>query len=312
MKKLKKLSLLLLACITGSFYIIYACSKEKAINKQDTIPKEVMQSLCPECESTAFWLPENTVVQKATDQFGDTIIEIIAPENYYYLGLSTDSTLIAFAPSGNPNNKVTVTCDCTDGSDEKCKPIGHGGEITCTILAGCNSCERKEKTNVATREEYEILTGGFVDPSAGVSIATTSESDLPYIFESLLMYPKVYKEYETFMLNYYDSLDEIPVPEQSEDVEIAPEGYRFYVLNIYGRALITLLPDDPENKAPFISGVKYTCPCNGETGKCKVKNKFGYRYCEKPETNPCSKACNTMTIEDGKTKTTYSFTYYYH
>lgn len=311
MKKFR-IPLLLFTCCISAFLIIYACSKEKALNKQDTIPKEVIENLCPDCESTAFWLPDNTTVQKTTDPQGDTIIEIIAPENYYYLGLSTDSTLITFAAPGNPNNKVTVTCDCTDGSDEKCKPIGHNGEITCTILAGCNSCERKEKTNVSTREEFEILTGGFVNPSAGVSLANTTETDLPYIFESLLMYPKIYKEYESFMLKYYENINDIPVPGDDGDTEYAPEGYLFFAVNVYGRALITLLPDDAGQKAPSISGTKYTCPCNGDNGKCKVKNTLGYRYCKKPKTNPCDKACNTMTVEDDKSRTIYSFTYYYH
>jgi len=288
--------------------IIYSCSKdENKLKKEDPIPSEILYEICPECELYAFWLPENTTIETIEGENGDEII-MTAPEGYLYYGFSSDSSLITYddkvAPSGN---SVTVTCDCTDGDDEKCGPVGNDGIVNCVIQPGCNTCERKEKVQDPTTKEegIEILSGGFINPSLGITFAQP-EDDLPYAFEAMLYYPEIKQQLDNYMLNFYSNLNEIPQVNSNDDFIIAPEGYKFVVLNVYGRALAVLLPDTKEIKEVGASGYTYSCPCNGTSGKCKHKSNIaGYHWCKKPNSNPCSEACNTMTVED------YTYTYYF-
>lgn len=267
-----------------------------------SIPPIVLDQMCPECKSHAFWLPAKTTIEKFTTKDGIEEIIITAPEDYIYYGLTIDSALIQYeskaAPSGN---SVTVTCKCTDGDLKKCNPIGNNGQINCVVQAGCTTCERIEKVkDPITKSEFEILAGGFVKPSLGVSFALEDE-ELPYAFESLLFYTEVNQQLENFMLNFYSSIEEIPQPSIDGEEITAPEGFRFAVLNVYGRALITLIPDNKNIKS--VGGYTYKCPCSGTAGKCKVKSSWGYYFCEK---DGCTEPCNTMIVEDK------SYLYYFY
>ena len=139
----------------------------------------------------------------------------------------------------------------------------------------------------------------------GISNLAKKGEELPSVFESLFLYPNVKKEYCEFLLKYYKSLTDIPEAKIEGNTAIAPDGFRFVVLNIYGRAALTLLPDNEITRAAPGGGT-YSCPCSG-SGKCKTKSTLGYYSCEK---DGCD-VCNTMTY-DKITNTTYIYkTYYY-
>ncbi len=298
--------------ILGIF--IYSCSKESPnLGENNQIPDEVIKEICPDCESYAFWLPENTTIENIQGENGGEII-MTAPEGYLYYGFSSDSSLISYNNKTLPfGSSVTVTCDCTNGSDENCDPVGHNGTITCVIEPGCTTCERKEKVKDpdAKENEIEILTGGFINPDLGISFAQP-EDNLPYAFEAMLYYPELKVQFGSFILNYYDDFNAIPEPIGDGGQVTAPSGYRFYVLNAFGRAIVTLLP---ENKEAGAGGVSYSCDCSG-TGVCDVKKKYvplagAFYFCEKNESNPCTKACNTMTVSDDSKNEVYTYTYYF-
>lgn len=290
---------------------VYSCSKESQhLGENSQIQQEVIDEICTSCESYDFWLPDKTKIEKDEGKDENQIV-FTAPEGYVYYGFATDSSLIVW------NNKaqggsVTVTCDCTNGSDNNCSPVGHNGTVNCVIEPDCTTCDRKEKAKDAiTKTEYEILQGGFVNPSLGVSFAQPNE-ELPYAFEALLHYPEIKQKLDTFMLQFYEELDDIPLVTSDDELLIAPEGYKFVVLNVYGRALVTILPTSKSVKSA--GGSTYSCPCNG-TGNCLTKSKWApggsYYFCEKPNSNPCTEACNTMTVEDDESKAIYTYTYYF-
>ncbi len=289
--------------------LFYSYSK-KSPNSGDNsqIPDEVINEICNTCVSNPFWLPNNTKIEEIKDKNENKIV-FTAPKDYIYYGYTDDSSLIVWDSKDQGGGSVTVTCDCTNGSDENCNPIGHDGDIKCVISAGCTTCERKEKAkNPTTKKEYDILSGGFVNPSLGVSFAKPDE-ELPYAFGALLQYPEVKKELDKFMLQFYTDLNDIPVATSDNEQVTAPKGYKFVVLNVYGRALITLIPDIKNINSA--GGYTYSCPCKGTSGKCKVKSTWGYYYCKKHSSDPCDKACNTMTVEDDKKKEVFAYTYYF-
>ncbi len=293
--------------ILGIF--LYSCVKENPKQvEQNLIPDEVLSEICTTCESYDFWLPDKTKIEKIEGKDENQII-FTAPEGYIYYGYTTDSSLIIWDNKSQTRSSVSVTCDCTNGSDDNCSPVGNGGEVSCVIQTGCTSCDRVEKAkNDDTKIEYEILQGGFVNPSIGISFAQPDE-DLPYAFEALLAYPDVQEEFETFILQFYNSMEDIPMAIDNGDYMTAPDGYKFSVLNIYGRALVVLLPES--KSINNVGGYTYSCPCNGTTGKCKVKSSWGYYFCKKSSSNPCNEACNTMTVEDEQSRQVYTYTYYF-
>jgi hypothetical protein len=298
-----------LASIIFFGILIYSCSKESPNSGDNSqIPDEVINEICSTCESYPFWLPDKTEIEKVEDKDENQIV-FTAPEGYIYYGFASDSSLIIWDNKEQGGGSVTVTCDCTNGSDDNCSPVGHNGTVNCVISAGCTTCKRKEKaTDPVTKTEYEILSGGFVNPSLGVSFAQPDE-ELPYAFKALLFYPEIKQQLDEFMLQFYADLNEIPEAINNEESLVAPEGYKFIVLNVYGRALVTIIPESKGINSA--GGHTYTCPCNGTSGICEEDSFMGYHYCEKPDSNPCDQACNTMTVEDDKKKTVYTYTYYF-
>ncbi len=288
--------------------LIYSCSKESPnLGDNSQIPDEVIDEICSTCESYDFWLPDKTKIEKVEGKDENQIV-FTAPEGYIYYGYATDSSLIVWNSKAQ-GGSVTVTCDCTNGSDDNCSPVGHNGTVNCVIEPGCTTCDRSEKAkDPVTKTEYEILRGGFVNPSLGVSFAQPNE-ELPYAFEALLHYPEIKQQLDNFMLQFYSDLNDIPMVTGDDDFITAPEGYRFVVLNVYGRALVTLIPNTKSVNA--VGGHTYSCQCNGTSGNCEVDSSWGYYYCEKPNSNPCNEACNTMTVEDDKKKEVYTYTYYF-
>ncbi len=289
--------------------IIYSCNKDSSKpSNLSSIPAEVLDDICQTCESYEFWLPEKTEIEKKESKEGNQIV-FTAPAGYLYYGFAKDSSLIVWDNKTPGGNTVTVTCDCTNGNDDNCNPVGNGGTINCVIQPGCTSCERKEKAqNPTAKTEFEILEGGFVNPSLGVSFAQPND-ELPYAFEALFHYPEIKLQLDEFMLQFYSDLSDIPIISSEDETITAPTGFQFVVLNVYGRALVTIIPESKGiNEA---GGYTYTCPCNGTSGNCKTKSSFGYYYCEKPSSNPCNQACNTMTVNDNKKKVSYSYIFYH-
>lgn len=287
----------------------YSCSKNSSDPAiKSSIPAEVLDNICPTCKSYDFWLPEKTKIEKKEGKEGNQII-LTAPAGYLYYGLANDSSLFVWDKKVPDGSTVTVTCVCTNGNSEDCNPVGHDGTINCVIRPGCITCERQEKVMDPTKQTgLEILSGGFVNPGLGVSFAQPDD-ELPYAFEALLQYPEIKLQLDEFMVQFYGDLSEMPVISTEGATATAPAGYRFVVLNVYGRALVTLIPET--KGVSEVGGSNYTCPCNGTSGSCKVKSSFGYYYCVKPSANPCNQACNTMTVEDTQKNIVHSYNFYY-
>lgn len=96
----------------------------------------------------------------------------------------------------------------------------------------------------------------------GVRFAEIDE-ELPYSFEAMLDYPEIYNLLEDFMLQYYANIDDMPDAIEGDNSILAPDGFRFVVLNVCGRALVTLLPENKETLASGAWGYTYSCSCSG-------------------------------------------------
>lgn len=307
MKTKKNISLSTFFCLvfllTG---LIYSCKRNDSSEpgKLSSIPKEVLDEICQQCESGEIWLPDKTTIETSENQ-----IVFTAPKGYLYYGFAKDGNLIKWDIKAPPGGSVVVTCDCTNGNDANCKPVGYAGKVWCIMEDGCLSCDRIVKAiQNLEKTEFEILEGGFVNPSLGVGFAQHND-ELPYAFEALFHYPEVKEQLDKFMLQFYSDLSELPIVISNEETITAPTGYRFIVLNVYGRALVTLIPEAKEINAP--GGYTYTCPCNGTSGKCVTRSRAGFHFCEKHSSEPCNKVCNTMIVTDDIRKVSYVYTFYY-
>jgi len=314
MKSKRIISLVVLISIITLGIFIYSCSKGNKDKKERfQIPEEVIDDICPTCESYEIWLPKGSSIENIEGKTENKIV-ITAPDGYIYYGLTMDGSIIIWEEKEQGGGSVTVTCNCTEGNAENCYPVGFDGKINCVMSAGCTKCERKETTSSPiSKTEYEILSGGFVNPNLGVSFAQTNDS-LPYAFEAMLQYPEIQAQIESFLLQFYSDLNDIPETQSDNGVMFAPDGYRFTVLNVYGRALLTLLPET--KGLTSAGGTTYTCSCSGTSGECNTKSTWSPRgtfySCEKNASNPCDQACNTMTVSDPDKKTNYTYLYYYY
>lgn len=304
------IAVFVLLIIVGIGFLIYSCKEKSSttIKPQQSIKND---TVCLTCIFPTIYVPPSSSIIQVNDT-----ITITAPKGYIYLGFYYDSTLIPESClKTTVGGSITVTCNCTKGNQDNCIPVGHKGDISCYISAGCTTCDRIVQTgsgnngeSKSTKSETRILSGGFINPALGITLASENDT-LPYAFEAMLYYSDILQKLDAFMLQYYSSLDSIPTPISDSGSLTAPKGYNFVVLNVFGRALVTLLPN---KNLKMAGGSTYTCPCSGTSGSCTTTSTLGFYFCKKVN---CNKACNTMTVSNGEeTKSTiisYSYTYYF-
>ncbi len=310
---MKKLLSMLLIVLT------FSCNTNdnvETVNKSNTdnIALSDLETLSaidfnPDDYGPMMWLPQDVKVIK------DENYEYVRfeSEKYCYLGYDTDGKLIPydFSKESNPGggSAVTVSCICTEGDKDACKVVAlNDNSIVCVIQKDCDVCQKSESVSSTSKVETFITTGGWVNLSEGISLAKANE-ELPYSFPAMFEYKELYSQLEQFMLKYYDNLSDIPEPvyDMNNDVYKLPEGYKYVVLNTFGRASVVILPED--TKSSGAEGTELYCPCNGN-GKCKVYNKLVIKYCDKDDKNPCSEPCNVMVQEGGNERSAHIFKTY--
>jgi hypothetical protein len=240
------------------------------------------------------WIPLNSIIQVNDDQS----ISVQAPTGWYYVGYreaGAGSEEIFILESGNKE----VSCNCTGTGN--CLPfVASGPKGSTSGCAGsCTACSQTQKAFDSF--EFTILRGGYIDMTAGVAFAEKN-SELPAAFEAMFEVEEVKGRLVSFMQKIYGGLT-IPDPYPGLDFYVAPEGYSFAPINVFGRVTMMLVPNNALQVQCYggngtIAGIAASCSCT--EGSCTVKTVSiplagSATWCE----GSCGGTC-TLKIEDPK------------
>jgi hypothetical protein len=197
---------------------------------------------------------------------------------------------------------VKVSCTCNNKSGN-CMPFiasGFGGS-TSGCAGGCSNCTKSAAIMPSGGgKDIEVIKGGIILTNAESKILNPNEEAIvPAAFEELLNSEKFIKEYSSFISKYIGDKTEITALINSEGVIETPEGYSFYCVSIFGRAVLAILPNSDELVGMAYGG-KASCSCSA--GSCTVKTKSvivgSATYCE----GDCKGTCTLAAISNLKLK----------
>lgn len=233
-----------------------------------------------------FWIPENSIITSPIFKKHTHVIK--APDGYVYLGTSKDGKIIK---SNQPD--IIMGCLCTEKKGTCGIEYDNNNNAYCGLATiDCGPCFML----VETKNE-EIISGGFINPSIGISFMQEGEN-LPYIFDEVLKVDEFREEFNNFLLQFYPTLEAIPECEIKGDKMIAPVDFEFVAINAFNRSAIVLLPN---LKAPekAIKGKEYMCSCiqqstSGHLQYCPPRFR-GYWSCQP---NPCELCGPALIVYD--------------
>ncbi len=230
--------------IATIFFITCTKDKPSQIDK-----KAKSKSTCSSCQSAAIWIPEGTILTEDKNSL------LIKTPGYTYIGHDSKDKILPLQVSG-AGDRVTCTClkhNCS-GDNEYCSPVtypdGHGSTVlVCRMSGCCSECERKyeklgnDGAHGSIGSAVLIQTGGYVNLLLEVSLYEKQDVETPYGFEAMASYPEIYEQMENFIYKITGEEYSYVKPIEKEDgLLYAPDGYVFVILNVFGRAVVTLLP----------------------------------------------------------------------
>lgn len=302
---------------------VMAASCQKS-NKDYKLASQLRQELnvedyklCPNCDMSVYWLPEGTKTDESVVCEDSTVKMLIkAPSGYQYLGYDENLKLLPIMQT-REEPVITITCNCLVGKKNSCRPgavlnPNNSTSIVCIMYEGCSQCERIESTpqdpgpyTKNSSETVNILTGGFVDMNKGVAFARKDDF-LPYAFEAMLEYDDNMHELEMFLSNLGCHLGDTPeaVYSTGNRAFVAPDGYCFAVLDIFGRAAVVLLPQSAVRNG-MLSGDLFACSCEDDDN-CGMKQTNGVFF------SLASMEIYEASVTDSKTGETYSYVHFVH
>jgi hypothetical protein len=224
------------------------------------------------------YLPEGFNIKIEGDQCSFTVLP-----NYTYIGTLEDGSVSSISIE-NPNDKGWISCTCnTSGT---CLPGQYGSLVGCG--GTCSNCTMKQGKVTflnAANSEFSFISGGFVDYSMGIRLATKADVGRSGIFDELLNSPQFKTDLDNFV-NQITNNQTLPKPINNFDGSIsAPIGYVLQPIIIYGRGCIIVLPEGKGNDLAIDHSSKTSCSCS--KGKCSLKTRFGASYCD----GDCSGTC---------------------
>lgn len=296
---MKKLSLtekksnykVVLACALASIWM--SCEKPTTINANaENIPVAKSQLINDVVFATDVnWIPTGSVISKD----GRDMV-ITPPEDYVYVFRDSENELHAIA-----GGKTTVSCNCTDGFG--CDPVESGNDVGCYMKEKCNACEKRTGVKKGSFAELDILTGGYINKETSVRLASKTEK-LPLAFSDMFEIDFVQSGLAEFFDYFYPN-GGVPDFVEEGDYFVAPENYFLTVINVFGRAAVTILPDDLSYlDYPVFSAISLSsASCSCSEGSCS-KKRFPVLHCD-------SDSCSGWCILDsgGSIATTSTFLY---
>ncbi len=163
---------------------------------------------------------------------------------------------------------------CTKGGGG-CFPTQFGGTWGCAFQTPCTNCTGAAIMPSSGGKLTTITGEGFVNFSLGVSFAASGE-DLFMVNDSILLSAQFTTGVENFLEKIY-GYNTTPVPISKGKIVTAPTGYKFTVINAYGRGILALAPNN--YNVPYEVGASFSCTCQG-TGTCTANTvPFKGSYC---------------------------------
>jgi hypothetical protein len=215
------------------------------------------------------WVPEGSTF--TTD---GKYTNIHAPDGYTYIANTGGGQL-------GEVNFGSICCDCGSRNGQ-CYPfVATGGYKGCATN-GCTSCS----LSASTIEHTPILEGGFVNFSFGVSFAK-SDAILPMLNTTIAEYEKVDAGIREFVNSIY--MGKVP-PEPIEESGklVAPKGYTFAMINVYGRGAMMLVPSSGLNLPSEVSFSNISCSSSCTGGCTPASGGMGsVKYCK----STCNGSC---------------------
>jgi hypothetical protein len=242
-----------------------------------------MSSDC-KCKGAQFWLPLNTKINVAKD----SSLQVQAPLGFEYLGYDSKGKLASLASGGS-----SISCNCTGTGD--CLPgivVSSSG-----TLGGCGgSCTKCTMTQTSRDGKLNFATGGFINRLGGVHYITNSKAVIPAAFEALYDDEEAREALKFFIDEQFCGI-KIPAAIERDNLFIAPRGFAFAAVSVFGRVVPVLVPTAAARAAGAVSAPAITCNCTD--GTCTVKKKgvivaTAY-YCE----GSCSGTCTISFVNGG-------------
>ena len=198
-------------------------------------------------------------------EWTDNNFTVVPPEGWKYVFRTMENgKLEAVMKVGNAG----VSCDCIlneNGAQGGCHPeLSNQGAFGCKMTEECNTCQ-KMVTLTSTNRIYALESkgSGYVNMQSGIDFADDTDS-LPLAFSAMFEIPEIQNAIDQFVGQIYDELE---VPELSLNEYgqlIAPEGFVFSLINIFGRAAVVLIPEGSMVEGRIeIPKVECTCEISG-------------------------------------------------
>lgn len=223
------------------------------------------------------WVPVGATL---TEQGNSLTIKV--PPKWSYWGLNASNKPF----EATEGKDITISCDCT-GTGGQCMPFyaqGPGG-TTSGCAGQCNKCSLT-KTGWSLER---IISGGFVCIEKGVMFAIVGE-ELPPAFDEMLLIPSIKKDLENFKNRFYPNIS-IPNVNENNGTFTAPDGFKIAILNVYGRGMMVVIPNNIEGSNGTGSS---SCACSGGSCIAHKREVWGLGeacWCE----GNCSGVC-TLTV----------------
>ena len=236
-------------------------------------PQQGALSLDP-CSVTGTWLPPGS----RTRSNPDGSVTVLLPRGYRALPYDN-----APATRYRAGSSFTIDCTCTKGKGD-CSPIKVPGRApSCVIGPGCDACDRKGSALV-------IMGKGDIRYARSADSGSLPAGDP----EKLLRVTEVRKRLNAFLqksnrVTVPGRLSgKAPAPIIRGESFIAPKGYVFTPLNVYGYLVYTLISAESASAMRLAGFGRYSCTCKSGASGCKKDRKGPIYGCTAGECKSCS------------------------
>jgi hypothetical protein len=207
------------------------------------------------------WIPSGSKLQFEKD----LSISIYPPVGWKYVGYDIKDKL-------QQVNATAISCKCTAGGGS-CLPFvttGSGGSAGCTIEDPCTSCSMTKKS-ISIKNTVAFKTGGYIDFTQNPDFLKKDQI-IPAAFPAMFELNEVKEAIDKFVKETYQGL---PIPEFKigDYYAVAPAGFVFAVINLFGRAVNMLVPKIAMTSGGASGG---TSSCHCTQGSCEIHKPILY------------------------------------
>jgi hypothetical protein len=236
---------------------------------------------------TGIPFPEGSTATK----MADGRVKITLPEGYKFLMTDPRTGNII----GGDGSETGVTCNCTTGTG--CSPVKYNGKYHCVIENNCKTCTKLTSLIDGT----PVRIDGVYQPDKAITMVSKEQqegfaSELTSLRSELIgsAFPALFKleDVKNQLFEIYHFIYGEQIPEFIlKNEPIAPSGYQYIAINIFGNEAAIPMPIDKIGNSEYIVAASggVNCKCNDTTPKgCNLHSTFGAKYCSSDGCKSCS------------------------